>query len=218
MTDMFCDEPIIAGYYGSREYDDIDGDNAWFDFYHDLAYHVTEGHRIVLETEHYYISIGYNGVTKEQKHCSIKDFEQDGEWLDPFIHDLEDEPDWVDYESTFFVGERLQAVKKVDNHYLLTFDDFEYKVIPHELKDDNFPSLHRKNHWAYNYVLGAERHIKRKCECGGTGELLLDFVSDYVVRCKNCKKSTWAEMVAADAIAEWNEGHLECELPDITIE
>ena len=25
MTNMFCDEPIIAGYHGSREYDDIDG-------------------------------------------------------------------------------------------------------------------------------------------------------------------------------------------------
>ena len=218
MTDIFCDEPIIAGYYGSREYDDIDGDNAWFDFYHDLAYHVTEGHRIVLETERFYISIGSNGVTKEQKNSGIKDFEQAGEWLDPFIHDLEDELPWVDYQSTFFVGQRLLTVQKVDTYFLLTFDDFEYKVIPHELKDNDFPSLRRKNTWAYNYVLGAERHLTRKCECGGTGELLLDFVSDYVVRCKNFKKSTWAEMVAADAIEEWNEGHIQFDLSDITIE
>ena len=46
MSEMFCDEPIIACYKGSREYDDIDGDNAWFDIFHDIAYHVTEGHNI----------------------------------------------------------------------------------------------------------------------------------------------------------------------------
>ena len=218
MTNIFCDEPIIAGYYGSREYDDIDVDNAWFDCYHDLAYHVTEGYRMVLETEHFYISLGHDGVTKHLKICSIEDFEQDGEWLDPFIHDLEDELPWVDYQSTFFVGERLLDVKKINNYFLLTFDDFQLKVIPHELKEDDFPYLNNKNHWSYNYVLGAERHLTSKCTCGGEGELLLDFVSDYVVRCKNCKKSTWAEMVAEDAIKEWNAGHIQCDLLDITIE
>ena len=51
MAELFCDEPIIAGYNGCREYNDFHGDNAWFDVYHDIAYHVTEGYRIVLETE-----------------------------------------------------------------------------------------------------------------------------------------------------------------------
>ena len=32
-----ADEPIIACYNGRREYDDIDGDNAWFDVFHDIA-------------------------------------------------------------------------------------------------------------------------------------------------------------------------------------
>ena len=219
MSNIFCDEPIIAGYHGERKYDDIDGANAWFDFYHDIAYHTTEGHRIVLETEHFYISISHNGVAKTLKNCSIQEFEQDGEWLDPFIHDLDDEDlPWVDYQSTLFVGERLLDTKKTDNYYLLTFDNFNFKLIPHELNDKDFPSLHRKNHWAYNYVLGAKQHITNQCSCGGEGELLLDFVCDYVVRCKNCKKSTWAEMQACQAIDNWNKGEIQCDLSDIIIE
>ncbi len=66
--------------------------------------------------------------------------------------------------------------------------------------------------------LGAERHLIRKCKCGGEVELLLDFVSYYIVRCKNCKQSTWAQMAAQDTIDEWNAGNLEYDLQDITIE
>lgn len=55
-------------------------------------------------------------------------------------------------------------------------------------------------------------------ECGGPGELLLDFVSDYVVRCQNCKKSTWTAMNAIDAIEVWNAGELHCDLQKFTIE
>ena len=50
---MFCDEPIIRVYLGQDEYDSIDGADAFLDCYHDLAYHVTEGYRIVLETENH---------------------------------------------------------------------------------------------------------------------------------------------------------------------
>ncbi len=30
VTEIFCDEPIIAGYNGYREYDDFHGDNATY--------------------------------------------------------------------------------------------------------------------------------------------------------------------------------------------
>ena len=216
---MFCDEPIIAAYSGSREYDDISGANSFFDCYHDLAFHTTEGERIVLETKHYYISLGINGVTKHLKTSSIDEFAQEGEWLDPFIHTIEDgEPPWVDYESTLFVGERLHEVENKSDFYLLRFDDFNLKVVPHPLDEDDFPYLRNADHWSYNRVYGANRHLTKNCHCGGEGELLLDFVSDYVVRCKECKKSTWAQMNAKDAIEEWNDGHIQCDLSDITIE
>ena len=219
MTEIFCDEPIIAGYKGSREYNDIDGADAWFDKFHDIAYHVTEGYRIVLETEHFYISLSHDGVTKTNKNCTIKEFEQEGEWLDSFIHDLdEDEAPWIDYESTLFVGERVLDVQSIDGYYLITFDDFKLKLVPHKLHDDDFPSFRSSNHWSYHHVLGAERHLTGKCRCGGEGELLLDFVSDFVVRCKKCKHSTYAQMIAKEAIEEWNAGYIQCDLSDIEIE
>ena len=216
---MFCEEKILAAYKGTREYEDIDGSNSFFDCYHDLAFHVTEGERIVLETESYFISIDVHGISKHAKTATIKEFEREGEWLDPYIHILDDEdPPWVDYESTLFVGERLKEVENKAGYYMLRFDDFNLKVIPHSLNEDDFPHLHNTNHWSYNHVLGADRLLTQKCSCGGNGELLLDFVCDYVVRCKSCKKSTWAQMNAQDAIEEWNGGHIQCDLSDITIE
>ena len=215
---LFCDEPIVAAYEGSRENRDIKGSNAFFDCYHDLAYHVTEGYRIILETAHHYISLDVQGVTLHEKTDSIKDFEQSGEWIEPYVHVDAVETPWVDYESTLFVGQKLKSVERMENHFLLSFDDFSLKLVPHALNEKDFPSLCNKEHWSYNHILGAERHLARKCDCGGEGELLLDFVSDYVVRCKQCKKSTWANMIAQDAIEEWNSGQLECDLSEIVIE
>ena len=226
MANFFCDEPIIAVYECMGEYED-EG-NSFLDCYHDLAYHVTEGHRLVLETEHFYLSLDVRGVSKCEKTSSIKEFEQPGEWLDPCIHELEEdespwedekvESPWVDYESTLFVGERLLQVENTSGYYLLHFDDFDLKVVPHVLNEEDFPGLYRADDWSYNHVYGAERHLKNKCSCGGEGELLLDFVSDYVVRCKKCKKSSWAEMTAIEAIKGWNAGDIQCDLSDITIE
>lgn len=80
---MFCEEKIFAAYRGTREYEDIDGANSFFDYYHDLAFHVTEGERIALETESYFISIDVYGISKHAKSATIKEFEHEGEWLDP---------------------------------------------------------------------------------------------------------------------------------------
>ena len=50
---------------------------------------------------------------------------------------------------------------------------------------------------------------------GGEGELLLDFVSDYVVRCKGCGRSTRAEGFAIRAIGDWNHGETPCDCSGI---
>lgn len=217
---MLCDEPIIAVYEGQREYDDIEGADAFLDCYHDLAYHVTEGYRIILETDKHIISLSVKGVDILNKDKPVEEFKQDGEWFMPFAEcDSSDrKPDWINYESTLFVGERLLSVEKADGFFVLQFDDYKFKIIPHDLNAEDVPSLRNNNHWSYNHVYGTERLIKRKCECGGMGELLMDFVSDYVVRCNKCKKSTQARMNAVDAIKEWETGELHCELSDITIE
>ena len=222
---LFCDESVIAVYHGYSKDDFIEGSDEFFNIFDELAYHVTKGYRIVLETEHFYISLGHSGVIKTEKNCSIEEFALENEWLDPFVHDLgEDKSPWIEYESTLFVGERLCNVQQIENYYLLTFDDFQMKLIPYKMYDDHFPTMspcpdHRsENFWNYLRVLGTERYLTVKCHCGGKGELLLDFVSDFVVRCQKCKLSTWAKMTADEAIKEWNDGHIQCDLSDITIE
>ena len=211
---MFCDEKIIAVYLGQNEYHDIDGADCWFDIYHDIAFHTTEGYRLLLETDSYMISLGADGVTVTNKD-EFKPIEH--EWLEEYVHNLEDEV-IVNFETTLFVDQRISSVNKTEGFYLIRFDDFSLKMYVYELgKMDK--SLRNSDHWSYNNVLGFDRFIKAKCPlCGGDGEILLDFVSDYVVRCKSCKKSTYAEMQLRHAIDHWNDGEVQCDLSDITIE
>ncbi len=211
---MYCEEPILKVYIGNQEYDDLDGANGFLDSYHDIAYHVTEGYRMVLETENHFLTLDVNGVSKLSKDSDIT---LPGECLEPCIILLENEPPWVEFETTLFVGEHLIEVSAEQEHFLLRFDDFTLKLIPYALGTMD-KGLYNKNHWSYNHVYGCERLLKRKCSCGGEGEILLDFVSDYVVRCRKCKGSTWAGMNIQDAIDDWNAGEINCNLCDIKIE
>ena len=65
---MFCDEPVIRAYMGDCELPD---GNAFFDCYHGIVFHVSDGYRIVLETEHFYISLSSEGVSLDAKTCPI---------------------------------------------------------------------------------------------------------------------------------------------------
>ena len=219
---MFCDEKIINVFLGQNEYHDIEGANCWFDCFHDIAFHTTAGYRLVLETDNHMIALCAEGVTIQSK----KDFKPyDDEWLEETAHIWEEETEngivretIVDMKNTLFVGQRLCSVKNCNDIFILNFDDFEMKLIPYNLGDD-IPSLRNTDHWSYNYVFGFDRFLKTKCPlCGGEGEVLLDFVSDFVVRCKNCKNSTWAEMEIRHAIENWNKGEVQCDLADIAIE
>lgn len=202
----------MAVYLGQNEY--IDDANCWFDVYHDIAFHTTEGYRLLLETDSYMISLDADGVSVINKD-EFKPIEH--EWLEEYIHNLEDEV-IVDFESTLFVGQRIVSVEEKDEFYLIGFDNFSLKLFIYELgKMDK--SLERKDHWSYNNILGFDRFIKSKCPiCGGEGEILLDFVCDYVVHCKSCKKSTCAEMQIRHAIENWNNGEVYYDLSDIAIE
>lgn len=213
---MFCNEKIVKVYIGVRENDDIYSHNAFLDCYHDIAYHCTEGYRIVLTTDNYAISLTANGVIKEnlQQLCESPD-----EWLQDGIEFIEDDVlPFVSLESTLFVDERILSVEKKDNMFLVHFDDFLLKLIPHK-NAESISELHNENHNAYNRVFGCDRHLKQKCPyCGGDGEILIDFVNDYVVRCKNCKKSTLASMDLICAIEDWNNSELHYDTSKITIE
>lgn len=213
---MFCDEKILKVYMGVVEDDDVYSHNAFLDCYYDMAYHCTEGYRIVLETENYAISLSVNGVTIERKEELC---ENTGEWLQSGVEFFEeDEAPWVRFETTLFVGERVLSVIQQDHIYLVRFDDFTLKLIPHA-RGESIYGLHDQDPWSHHYVLGCDRHLTRKCpHCGGNGEILMDFVSEYIVRCKNCKKSTWAAMNLISAIEDWNNGELNCIVDNINID
>ena len=214
---MFCDEPIIAVYEGAQTH--LSGVNAFLDCYNKLAYHITDGYRIILETENFYISLSTDGITKSNKKISRDDFLRAGEFIESFAYNTEtDNIAFIDYAFTLFVGERLLDIHKKDGYYQLEFDDFDLTVIPHTLNESDFPTLKRIQPFSYLRVLGAERHITQKCACGGEGELLLNFVADYVVKCKSCNKSTHPKINAIYAIEHWNNGEIQCDLSDITIE
>lgn len=197
---MFCDEKIVNAYLG-RPRHDRDGD-LFFDYYHDMALHLTADFRIVLETENYYLSIETIGIFITEKNGPVQTLARDGEWLDSYYHYDEKDPDdspWVDYEYTLFVGEKILSVTNTGKSYAIKFTDFTLRVISYSNGDDVpkfFPP-------PYSRLLGTERLIKR-CSCGGTGILDLDIVGDYGVRCDTCHKGTNASMCACDAIEEWN--------------
>lgn len=203
---MFCDESIKKVYRGSCE--TIDGAADYFDHYHDLAYHVTEGYRMVLETEHWAISLDINGVRKEPKSARN---DTANEVLDPDDETLDG------FETTLFEGQRLKAVRQENHIYFAEFDDFTLKVIPYALGTMN-KTVRKNNHWSYLPIRGCDHHLKRACDCGGEGEILVDFVWDYVVRCKNCKRSTYADMQLRTAIESWNKGETPCQLDNIVVE
>ena len=219
---MFCDEKIINVFLGQNEYDDIEGANCWFDCFHDIAFHTASGYRLILETDNHMISLGADGVIIQSKDAFQP---YNNEWLKETVHIWEEETEngierntIVDMENTLLVGQRLCYVKNCNGSFILKFDDFEMKLISYNLGDD-IPSLRNADHWSYNYVLGFDKFLKTRCPlCGGEGEVLLDFVSDFIVRCKNCKNSTWAEMEIRYAIENWNKGEVQCDLAGITIE
>ena len=211
---VFCNESVEEVFECMPEYDD-DSVNWFFDCYHDMALHLTKGYRIILKTKSYFICIDYDGVNIVP---NTENVVFAGEYLESCIHIIdENEEPWIDYESTLFVGEQLVDVKKDNGFYVLTFTDFALKVISHNNPDD-IEGLRKQKHWSYNFVYGLDRLLTRKCDCGGTGEVFLDFVSDYVVRCNKCKKSTYAEMMVVNAIDNWNRGETPCDLSDIEIE
>ena len=59
-------------------------------------------------------------------------------------------------------------------------------------------------------------YLKSKCpNCGADGEILLTSDRRYIVRCKNCKKSTWAYWDFVGAVLQWNCGSCTCMADDI---
>lgn len=179
------------------------GDNdAYFTVSPFVEYKTNGGFWILFQTEHNYISLGKDGVqTYDNPPFSDEDYdicEVDGDYEDDYIEGM---------ETTLFVGERLVEVIQEEKRFRLIFDDFEMFLVPEE--SDRF--WYEEN--AEDVPISAfNRHIKRKCACGGQGELMIDFVSDFYIRCNKCHKSTWATYEVKSVIDDWNEGETETEI------
>lgn len=200
---MFCDEEIKAVYYGYRD-DKFENNDCYFDFLHNMILYLTEGNRLILETDNYILSVFNNDVVKSIKESSAVEPGSEKEYIRPCCY-ADDETDdvFTGYEHTLFCGEKLTAVEKREEQIQLIFDDFKVGV----MSFDKFDMEKSRSTYDGINVLGAERLITRKCSCGGTGKLQLDFVYDYGVNCDRCNLGTWDSMCACDAINDWNENN-----------
>lgn len=215
---MFCEEEIINAYRGQPNHGEK-GDY-YLDHYFDMALHITENHRLVLETENYFLSVETGGVYKIPKTGPVETIAREDEWLESYCHYFDDEPKddpeddfdynpWIEYEYTLFAGEKIRSVEEQKDFYRVLFSDFTLTVIPYP-DDEEVP---RYNPAPFSRVLGTE-HLIKKCSCGGTGILDIDIVGDFGVRCDKCHKGTYATPMAYEAIREWNEEKNLLMIPD----
>lgn len=207
---MFCEDPIQAVY---TRFVELAEDNAYLDCFNDLAYHIAGDFAVVMLTEHDYLKFDRNGAIKTPITDEL--LEQLRDEYDPCVHKCENEPPFIYYEHVLFCGERINSVEhlKDKRETIVHFEDFDFRFVVHD-SEFEFPS-HLRDHFSYYLTRGCERHLKRRCPmCGGEGEVLLDFVADYMVRCRSCKRATWAQISVQDAIDEWNGGYLHCAVAD----
>ena len=198
---MFCNEPIICvyerRYYGGKEQS---RHTAILRLTGNFEYHTTEGYWLVLQTDNFVISMGYDGV---KKYHSMDEFCTEDE-LDPLF----DIDGWITTEETLFVGERICSVDKIENGWVVTFDHFRLHLYGYH--ESNARDIDQYSNATNRHIpLSVGTHLlKRKCTCGREGEIYLDFVGDYFVRCNNCHASTWSEMCLIYAVDEWNNSDL----------
>lgn len=196
---MFCEEPILSCYEGMDVH--LFDANAYLDYIHELAYHVNEGCRLVLETEHHYIFLEVTGVRLEEKRGPIEELAKPVELFELFE---EEEGYW----QVLFTGQILLSVNDCGNYFLLQFSDFELKLIPHELDEPEFPDQDFDSSATYSRILGYESRLTKKCACGGNGVLISGLGNDFFICCDRCKRATLSTYVASAVIEEWNNGNL----------
>ena len=172
-----------------------------------MEYHVTDGYWLIFEAEHHAISLGADGVR-------LWDSLQEAAPNSGELEDMSDAEYWVHPEHTLFVGEHIQDVQRSEHCWNILFDHFSMRLYPYDNTEQNdscFRWLRRGNADCKPMHVG-NHLLTRKCTCGGEGEIVIDFVHDYAVRCKKCHTSTWASMCLIDAILDWNAWEIPIQL------
>lgn len=197
---MFLNEPIIKVL--ELEYKDTylkSWHNAYLNSIGAFEYHVTEGFWLVLETENYYATIGYDGV---QKYAKPYEFSKE-----KFCWWSDGSEDWIDCERMFFEGQKIHNVEQNSRYQTIYFDNFKLNLYVYG-EDDNFPDSGTFGDGVAAMAVGG--HLLKKCTCGGKGELLVDERSDYAVRCNQCHRSTYFDMILKERIDAWNNDDTPC--------
>lgn len=210
---MFCDEPIIGVFcMYSSDTDGVQGMDLHIT--HCLELHVVGGRWLVFETDSHYIYAGADGVRISDK-ASLP---SEGVWFDYIDDPVEDDEGFtppISYEKVIFSGERLVDVSAAECDesadysagYVLSFDHFSMNMYIYERNGWRYFEYTINSETDSNPVAACDHLLTRRCTCGGEGEVMLDFVEDFIVRCKRCHASTWAHMSASDALDDWNNAH-----------
>ena len=199
---MLCSAPIKNVYHMALS--DKGRYNSMLLTDYSLEFHATYGHWLVLETAEEAIRLGYDGVqffpnywsawvsgSKERRYAN--DFPFEGEIF------------------TLLYGEHLRKVVFhrgklgfADAYHELVFDHLSLKLYCYGQSDWKWFEFYRNR---YCRPMNIGNHLlKRKCDCGGEGQLWIDHNEDYLVRCKSCHRSTEPEMGLRFVIDQWNEG------------
>lgn len=200
---MLLNEPILSVFelWHTEKYEGKNA-NSFFQKVGELAFHTTGDCWLVFYTEHFCVTLGCDGVKKYQLPFEFSNDKYE-------IWELGDE-EWISEEETIFSGQRIHFVEEWIKGWRIKFDDFDMKLYTYDEQDD-FIDIQEyfKRGWINKMAVG-NHLLKRKCECGGSGELLVDERNDFAVRCSSCHKSTYFDMILKYQVDSWNLGDTPC--------
>ena len=165
-----------------------------------FEYHVTEGYWLLLESENYYATIGFDGVQTYKKPYVFPT--EKFEWW------YNGDGEWTDYKDTLLLGQRIHSIEACEDYQIIYFDDFELRLYVYG-KNDEFNVGGGTFGDGIN-VMAVGGHLAKKCKCGSDAELLCDERGDFAVRCSVCHAATYFDMILKDQIEVWNNGDTPC--------
>ena len=191
----YCDEMILRTHHMQTG---IGDEEMWErPDYHQpgrLVYHALPDFWLVFETEHYYISVGSDGVNKYESVQDLKGNDREL-WNDPV----------TGVEEIVFPGRCIEAVAETEAGWEIHFDSFNMDVVRHE-KDDGFEGSEYK----VEAPFFGFSHILNKCACGGYPEFMMDRHCDFYVQCPICDRYTYADYNPDHPVNDWNTGNVHC--------
>lgn len=192
---VFCDEPILRTHHmqigiGDEElWERLDYSDRL-----ELIYHAFPNYWLVFETEHYYISVGADGINKYDSLEGLKGDDRQV-WNDPV----------TGVEEIVFPGENIQSFWEWKDGWEIVFDHFHMTVIPHKDGDGFEGTAYQVDKPFFGF-----RHVLDKCACGGQPEFMMDRHSDFYVECPVCKRYVVPCYDPMLPVQQWNGGEIHC--------